>query len=120
MLGQKRRYPRMTGGDVITGSERCSIFIIFINKLDQKDISSDSHLVLHKADMADSPNANAAAGELPPEVIAFAGKMYNAARAGDIEVFQQALPAGLPANMRNEKGDTLVGISFSISLRVKY
>lgn len=60
--------------------------------------------------MADSLTANdAAPGEIPPAVIEFAGKMYNAARTGDIEVFQQALPAGLPPNMRNEKGDTLVG-----------
>jgi hypothetical protein len=59
--------------------------------------------------MADDANANTTAGEIPPAVIEFAGKMYNAARTGDIEIFQQALPAGLPANMRNEKGDTLVG-----------
>jgi hypothetical protein len=66
--------------------------------------------------MADNASANdAAAGELPPAVIEFAGKMYNAARTGDVEVFQQALPAGLPANMRNEKGDTLVGL-VSVSL----
>ncbi|KAM0261273.1 hypothetical protein ACHAQJ_002304 [Trichoderma viride] len=44
---------------------------------------------------------------LSPEVIAFAGKMYDAARIGDVAVFQQALPAGLPPNMTNEKGDTL-------------
>lgn len=68
---------------------------------------------LCKIDMADNPNPNAATGELPPEVIAFAGKMYSAARTGDVEVFEQALSAGLPANMRNEKGDTLVGIYFT-------
>ncbi|QSZ31198.1 hypothetical protein DSL72_000761 [Monilinia vaccinii-corymbosi] len=45
---------------------------------------------------------------LPPEAIAFASKMYDAARNGDIEVFKQALPAGLPANMTNEKGDSLI------------
>ncbi|KAK1248204.1 hypothetical protein MKX08_006424 [Trichoderma sp. CBMAI-0020] len=45
---------------------------------------------------------------LSPEVIAFAGRMYDAARAGDLAVFEQALPAGLPANMTNEKGDTLL------------
>lgn len=47
--------------------------------------------------------------DLPPEAIALAGRMYDAARAGQIDIFQQALPAGLPANMTNEKGDTLVG-----------
>lgn len=45
---------------------------------------------------------------LSPEAIALAGRMYDAARAGDLSVFQQALPAGLPPNMTNEKGDTLV------------
>ncbi|KAL5323477.1 hypothetical protein ACEPPN_008014 [Leptodophora sp. 'Broadleaf-Isolate-01'] len=47
-------------------------------------------------------------GDLPPEAIAFATRMYDAARAGQMDVFQQALPAGLPANMMNEKGDSLV------------
>lgn len=46
--------------------------------------------------------------DLPPEAIAFAGRMYDAARNGDLPVFEQALPAGLPANMTNDKGDTLV------------
>jgi len=35
--------------------------------------------------------------------------MYDAARAGQVDVFQQALPAGLPPNLTNDKGDTLVG-----------
>lgn len=47
-------------------------------------------------------------GELPPEAIVFAGRMYEAARTGDMPIFEQALPAGLPPNMTNEKGDTLV------------
>jgi hypothetical protein len=68
--------------------------------------------------MADNTSTNPASGEMPPAVIEFAGKMYNAARTGDIEVFQQALPAGLPPNMRNEKGDTLVGF-ICCSLRMK-
>lgn len=66
--------------------------------------------------MSENTNTHPAASELPPEVIDFAGKMYNAARAGQIDVFQQALPAGLPANLTNEKGDTLVG-SFSSPLQ---
>jgi len=58
--------------------------------------------------MADKMNIDPSAPELPPEAIAFASKMYDAARAGQIDIFQQALLAGLPANMTNEKGDTLV------------
>ncbi|KAK6582559.1 hypothetical protein PZA11_004967 [Diplocarpon coronariae] len=50
----------------------------------------------------------AASTDLPPEAIAFATRMYEAARAGQTAVFEQALPAGLPANMTNEKGDSLL------------
>ncbi|KAF4512052.1 hypothetical protein G6O67_001237 [Ophiocordyceps sinensis] len=49
-----------------------------------------------------------APSSLSPEAIALAARMYDAARAGDLPVFQQALPAGLPPNMTNEKGDTLL------------
>ncbi|KAI0849437.1 ankyrin [Daldinia vernicosa] len=52
--------------------------------------------------------SDSAPTSLPPEAIEFAGRMYNAARAGEIEVFQQALPAGLPPNLTNEKGDSLL------------
>ncbi len=48
------------------------------------------------------------ANSLPPEAVEMASRMYNAARQGDIEIFQQALPLGLPPNLTNEKGDTLV------------
>ena len=43
-----------------------------------------------------------------PEIIAFASRMYDAARQGDMPIFEQALPAGLPPNMTNDKGDSLV------------
>lgn len=45
---------------------------------------------------------------IPPEVLAFAARMYDAARQGRLDVFEQALPAGLSANMTNDKGDSLV------------
>jgi hypothetical protein len=54
-------------------------------------------------------DSNGHSGSLPPEALAFAGRMYDAARNGDFAIFEQALPAGLPPNMTNEKGDTLVG-----------
>ena len=47
---------------------------------------------------------------LPSEAIAFAGRMFEAARSGQLEVFQLALAQGLPANLTNDKGDTLVGL----------
>ena len=43
-----------------------------------------------------------------PEIITFATRMYDAARQGDVPTFEQALPAGLPPNMTNDKGDSLV------------
>jgi len=46
--------------------------------------------------------------QLPPEAIALATRFYDAARLGRMDIFQQALPRGLPANMTNDKGDTLV------------
>ncbi|KAK3939199.1 ankyrin repeat protein PA3287-like protein 1 [Diplogelasinospora grovesii] len=48
------------------------------------------------------------ADPIPPEVVELASRMYTAARTGDIDTFRQALPAGLPANMTNDKGDTLL------------
>ena len=47
-------------------------------------------------------------GPMPPEVVAFATRMFDSARQGDIAVFTQALPAGLSANLTNDKGDSLI------------
>ncbi|KAK3376342.1 ankyrin repeat-containing domain protein [Lasiosphaeria ovina] len=49
-----------------------------------------------------------AASAIPPEAIELATRMYDAARQGDLDIFRQALPAGLPANLTNDKGDTLL------------
>ncbi|KAL8944971.1 MAG: hypothetical protein Q9216_000132, partial [Gyalolechia sp. 2 TL-2023] len=40
--------------------------------------------------------------------IDLATRLFNAARAGDIPIFEQAIPAGLPVNLTNDKGDTLL------------
>lgn len=58
--------------------------------------------------MSDASNLPARAGSLTPEMIEFASRMYDAARKGDVATFEQALPAGLPPNLTNDKGDTLV------------
>jgi len=50
------------------------------------------------------------ADELPPEAIALATRFFNAAREGQMDIFEQGLAAGLPANMTNEKGDSLVSL----------
>lgn len=56
----------------------------------------------------DGTSSPGAASSLPPAALELAMRMYNAAREGNIELLQQAILAGLPANMTNEKGDTLV------------
>ncbi|CAO1602341.1 hypothetical protein XANCAGTX0491_005957 [Xanthoria calcicola] len=45
---------------------------------------------------------------LPPEALDLATRFFNAARTGDLAIFQQAIPAGLPVNLTNDKGDTLL------------
>ncbi|MFI8455892.1 ankyrin repeat domain-containing protein [Kitasatospora sp. NPDC085464] len=48
---------------------------------------------------ADAPDA---------EVIALAGKLFDAARAGDADTLAAYLGAGAPADLTNDRGDTLV------------
>ena len=55
-----------------------------------------------------APGGPQSADELPPEAVALAGRFFEAARSGQMDIFEQALPRGLPANMTNDKGDTLV------------
>lgn len=43
-----------------------------------------------------------------PEVVELAGRMFDAARKGDTATFEQALPAGLPVNLSNDKGDSFL------------
>lgn len=56
------------------------------------------------------PGPPASADQLPPKAIALAGRVFEAARKGQVDIFEQALPRGLSPNMTNEKGDSLVGI----------
>ncbi|KAG9230433.1 ankyrin repeat-containing domain protein [Amylocarpus encephaloides] len=58
--------------------------------------------------MSTTNSAPNGASGLPPEAIAFAARMYDAARRGQMDIFEQALPRGLPAGMTNDKGDSLV------------
>jgi hypothetical protein len=46
--------------------------------------------------------------QLPPEAIQLATKLFNLARAGDTPALSQYLSAGIPANLTNHKGDTLL------------
>lgn len=45
------------------------------------------------------------------EAIKLAAQMYNAAREGNKKALEEALLDGLPPNLTNEKGDTLVSLA---------
>jgi ankyrin repeat protein len=46
--------------------------------------------------------------EVDPEVVELAGRVFAAARAGDAAALAAYLGAGVPADLCNERGDTLV------------
>ncbi|KAL1410642.1 hypothetical protein Q8F55_004661 [Vanrija albida] len=57
---------------------------------------------------ASAAHTRPTADTLPPEAIALAGKLFDLARAGttaDLEVY---VDAGVPANLTNQSGDTLL------------
>jgi len=43
-----------------------------------------------------------------PELAEFAARMFDLARAGDTETLRAYVDAGVPANLTNSKGDTLL------------
>lgn len=45
---------------------------------------------------------------LPPEAIALATSLFNYARAGQTAELRQYITAGIPVNLTNDKGDTLL------------
>jgi len=55
-------------------------------------------------DAAHTPDANS----LPADTINFANRMFDAAREGNSELLLQAVDAGLPANLTNNNGNTLL------------
>jgi hypothetical protein len=63
---------------------------------------------------ATAPAGGVSVNDLPPEALTFATRLFNAARTGDCEIFEQVLAynAGVK-DLRNEKGDTLVSLDFS-------
>ncbi|EXJ81440.1 hypothetical protein A1O3_07732 [Capronia epimyces CBS 606.96] len=75
---------------------------------------------------ADDTVTSQPAVQLDPEVVALAGRAFDAARRGQMDMFEQDLPRGLPGNLTNDKGDTLLmlasyyGHAPLVSLLVKY
>lgn len=54
--------------------------------------------------------------QLPPEALALATRLFDAARNGQMDIFEQALQGGLKPNMTNGKGDSLVSLGRPFSL----
>lgn len=52
--------------------------------------------------------APASARSLPPEALALAAKLFDFARRGDLSSLTPYLSAGIPANLTNSSGDTLL------------
>jgi ankyrin repeat protein len=88
------------------------LFMLYLSELVPSQAGTTPHIIMDSAPPQTSNEGDASApqstGQLPPEAIAFATRMFDAARNGTVEVFEQALPRGLPANLTNDKGDSLV------------
>jgi ankyrin repeat protein len=52
--------------------------------------------------------ADNAPGTPDADVVELAGRLFDAARAGDAELLAAYLDAGAPANLSNDRGDTLL------------
>ena len=65
-------------------------------------------------DSADSAGSTGPAGPAAPvpepdaDVIELAGRLFDAARAGDADTLGAYVDAGAPANLSNDRGDTLL------------
>ncbi|MGP3984945.1 ankyrin repeat domain-containing protein [Streptomyces sp. KR80] len=53
-------------------------------------------------------DAEDSAGQADPEVVDLATRIFDLARAGDAAALAAYLDAGVPANLTNDKGDSLV------------
>jgi ankyrin repeat protein len=53
-------------------------------------------------------NQPPSASQLPPEALALAGKLFDFARKGKTSELNQYISAGIPLNLTNHKGDTLI------------
>ena len=54
------------------------------------------------------PTSNKNATQLPPEALALASKLFDFARQGETPSLLQYISAGIPVNLTNHKGDTLL------------
>lgn len=64
--------------------------------------TSDSHAVQPPQSQSPDPSS------LPPAALDLAAKLFDLARAGDTSTLHQYLSAGVPKNLTNSSGDTLL------------
>lgn len=70
---------------------------------------AERQILLPNEAMNDAPPVPPpSADQLPPEALALAQRFFDAARNGQMHIFEQALARGLKPNMTNAKGDSLV------------
>lgn len=75
-----------------------------MNDASLEGTSQQAALDAAKADPATARSANT----LPPEALELASKLFDMARAGQTSTLSQYLSAGIPANLTNGKGDTIL------------
>ncbi|KAK4623411.1 Putative ankyrin repeat protein [Fulvia fulva] len=59
-------------------------------------------------DSTTSPQPQPGKPQLPPEALDLASKIFDFAREGKVAELRQYLTAGIPPNLTNHKGDTLI------------
>ncbi|KAF1822869.1 ankyrin [Dissoconium aciculare CBS 342.82] len=59
-------------------------------------------------DINPGPSSTRDASQLPPEALALATKLFDFARQGKAAELEQYISAGIPVNLTNHKGDTLL------------
>lgn len=76
--------------------------------------SDNNHEPSASSTAAPAADAATAAAALPPAALALAARLFDGARQGNDELLGQALRGGLKANMRNDRGDSLVCCAVSL------
>ncbi|KAF2837964.1 ankyrin [Patellaria atrata CBS 101060] len=66
------------------------------------------NLLTDTATQSNSSTSPSKPSSLPPEALDLAAKLFNAARTGSTPLLSQYLTAGIPPNLTNHAGDTLL------------
>jgi ankyrin repeat protein len=93
--------------------EASTTTIDHLNGVPNSDTNAGTHPngSSHTETPSQDSQAPSDANSLPAETIAFAARMFNAAREGNEELLIAAVDAGIPVNMTNSEGNTLLMLS---------